>query len=84
MTTMTTDNPRWNEFAETLSEVLLTGDYGDACMCDHRHAKKVLAEMGDVDIPASLEYFENHGGYCDCEILFNVDRRHEDTDGEPS
>ena len=27
-----------------------------------------------VDIAASLEFFHTHGGYCDCEILFNVDR----------
>jgi hypothetical protein len=33
-----------------------------------------MSEMGGVDIPASLEYFEEHGGYCDCEILLNVDR----------
>jgi hypothetical protein len=40
----------------------------------HRYAKKVMAEMGGIDIPASLEFFKAHGGYCDCEILFNVDR----------
>jgi hypothetical protein len=25
-------------------------------------------------IAASLSYFEEHGGYCDCEVLFNVDQ----------
>jgi hypothetical protein len=39
----------------------------------HRHAKHVMAQMGGVDIPASLAYFGEHGGHCDCEILWNVD-----------
>ena len=32
-----------------------------------------MAEMGDINIEATLAYFEDHGGYCDCEILMNVD-----------
>jgi hypothetical protein len=32
-----------------------------------------MTEMGNVDIPASIAFFEEHGGYCDCEILLNVD-----------
>jgi uridine phosphorylase len=27
----------------------------------------------DVDVAASLAYFEEHGGYCDCEVVFNVE-----------
>src|SRR5262249_23932823 len=26
----------------------------------------------DVDVEGSLAYFEGHGGFCDCEIVFNV------------
>jgi hypothetical protein len=43
------------------------------CEHDHRYATKIMTEMGDIDIPASIAYFEEHGGYCDCEIGFNVD-----------
>ncbi len=32
-----------------------------------------MAEMGDADIPGTIAFFEAHGGYCDCEILLNVD-----------
>jgi hypothetical protein len=32
-----------------------------------------MERMGDIDIPASLEFFKAHGGCCDCEILMNVD-----------
>jgi Protein of unknown function (DUF2695) len=27
----------------------------------------------------SLAYFEEHGGYCDCEVLMNVDPYEDDT-----
>jgi hypothetical protein len=29
--------------------------------------------FGLDDVVASLDYFNEHGGHCDCEILFNVD-----------
>lgn len=34
-------------------------------------AAAILSSM-DMDIEASLEYFREHGGHCDCEIVFNV------------
>ena len=46
---------------------------GDAEPNVHHHAKRIMAEMGDIDIPASLASIKNAGGYCDCEILLNVD-----------
>ena len=40
---------------------------------DHTFAKKILVAMGeDIDVEESLQYFRDHGGHCDCEILFNV------------
>ena len=39
-----------------------------------RHAEAVLTELGGIDIDGTLAFFREHGGYCDCEILFNVDR----------
>ena len=35
-------------------------------------ARKIMESMGDIDIDKSMEFFDKHGGYCDCEILFNV------------
>jgi hypothetical protein len=42
----------------------------------HDHARKILATMGLAPntIDASCAYFGSRGGYCDCEILFNVVR----------
>ena len=39
---------------------------------DKSKATAILKEMGDIDIDASLRYFERHGGFCDCQVLFNV------------
>jgi len=39
---------------------------------DKSLAAAIMQSMGDVDISASLAYFEHLGGFCDCEILFNV------------
>ena len=40
-------------------------------------AVAILQKMGNIDIPKSLEFFNEHGGYCDCEILFNVEATYE-------
>jgi hypothetical protein len=32
-----------------------------------------MKNMGRVDIDGSIAFFQEHGGWCDCEILFNVD-----------
>ncbi|HCM52933.1 TPA: hypothetical protein DIS57_03175 [Candidatus Wolfebacteria bacterium] len=29
--------------------------------------------MGNVDIEATLKYFDENGGSCDCNIVFRVD-----------
>jgi hypothetical protein len=40
---------------------------------DRSMATRILKDMG-ADVKASLAFFSEHGGHCDCEILFNVDR----------
>jgi len=42
---------------------------------DQSKARAILARMGlrPAEIMANLQYFRNHGGYCDCEIVMNVD-----------
>jgi hypothetical protein len=68
---LNTESPRWDEFADRLVDELP----GVTLACDHsyRAAKQIMTDMGGVDIPASIEFFQQHGGYCDCEILLNVD-----------
>lgn len=82
---MTPDNERWEEFAERLKgeeccdfKEKIKGDPNSitwkcSSKSDRPLATAILEKMGNVDIPKSLKYFDEHGGHCDCEILFNVD-----------
>jgi hypothetical protein len=81
--TLTPQSPRWDEFADALSDALTVSTNPHRWHCDgdegqavpgraHRCAKQVMTDMGNIDIDASLNFFKAHGGYCDCEILFNV------------
>ena len=67
---MTPENARWRKFTHLLADKLKT----NGCTNDVELAPKILEEMGDIDIEKTLEYFQNEGGWCDCEILMNVDR----------
>ena len=78
---MTPFHPDWHEFYNRLQgpegcdfKKDSKGKITWTCAAgrDKSLAIKILESMS-VDVPASLTYFENHGGYCDCEILFNVE-----------
>ena len=75
---LTVDHPRWAEFKD-----LLEGPEG----CHFREeggqtrwtcgntlalAEKLLRTMSGINAEATLAHFGRHGGYCDCEVLFNV------------
>jgi Protein of unknown function (DUF2695) len=70
---LTAHSLRWPEFYVRLSNTLTI--LAPRCGGDHRYAKEVMAEMGGIDIDATLAFFKQHGGHCDCEILMNVDDR---------
>ena len=81
MNIMTANHPRWNEFVERLEgkegcDFQEDETEGITWKCkggtDKTFAKIILATMPEIDIQKSMEYFEQHGGFCDCEILFNV------------
>jgi hypothetical protein len=78
---MTPKDTRWEEFASRLEESLApeVDQYGHKiirwwCGGTHHHCVDVLRGMGlDAgDVEASLAYFRDRGGYCDCEVMFNV------------
>ena len=86
---MTPEHPDWREFIYLL-EVAVEGQgcIGDGVQVDpatgrqvrlhqahHAHAMRVLAQTWpDVDVEESISFFQQNGGYCDCEVLLNVDR----------
>ena len=65
---MTTEHPRWREFCEALAEAITE----DRCYSECAGAREILVGY-NVDIEASVEYFNENGALCDCEILMNVD-----------
>jgi len=64
---LTSDHELFVEFIERLEAQV------NASGCDHstKKAAKILLDMG-FDVEGSLATFEEEGGYCDCEIIFNV------------
>lgn len=44
-------------------------------VCDHTRGMTTtfLSGKGIVDIPAVMRWLDAHGGYCDCEVLANVE-----------
>lgn len=79
---MTPDHRKWAEFYERLSgpkgcnfNVHPTKGLTFKCKGgeDRSMATKILRDMG-ADVEASLDYFSDNGGFCDCEIIFNVDK----------
>lgn len=70
---LTPQHPAWNRFAETLYEILENcgGCFGDLRTCN------TLLDDSPFHKEATLAYFEKNGGYCDCEVLINVDKLQE-------
>ena len=80
---MTPQHPRWDEFCERLEGPegcdfqKVGADTRWSCEggTEKPRATRILTAMGlsAEDVQWSLAYFEELGGFCDCEILFNVD-----------
>jgi len=67
-------HPDWNEFLDLLFESL-GGRIPGNCDGSVDKAVAILDKFRGIDVQASIDYLSNHGGYCDCEILVNVDQR---------
>jgi len=70
-------HPRWGEFIDRLAGPEACNFHGDrwTCFGDLRFSVNILREMG-VDNPSievAIAYFNDHGGFCDCEVIFNVE-----------
>lgn len=78
---MTPEHPRWREFLGRLEgqEGCNFRMEGEECnwSCsgqdDRPYSRSLLARMGDFDVEGTLAYFSQHGGHCDCEVVFNVE-----------
>jgi len=77
---MTPNHPQWVEFMNKLAGPgycdFQRGPEGPTWMCNGTtFAEAILADMGFAEsaISDNLEFFAEHGGFCDCEIVFNVE-----------
>ena len=78
---MTVDHPEWEKFCNLLEgpegcDFKEEGGVTWKCSggLDKSLAEAILKKhFPEVDIEKSMKYFEEHGGMCDCEILFNVE-----------
>lgn len=68
---MSPHNPDWIVFYNIMCIRL------DSFPCDAKTLKQskfVMREFfPNIDIEKSIKYFKNHSGFCDCEVLYNVE-----------
>ncbi len=81
MIIMQPTHPRWEEFCERLGGPdgcnFRKNESGDLIWdCrggfDKTKSRAILETIPEIDVDGSLDYFEKHGGHCDCEVLFNI------------
>jgi hypothetical protein len=55
-------------------------DREDAPACDHtlRETVEFLRQRG-LDVERVVSWLQEHGGFCDCEVLYNVEEQFEIT-----
>lgn len=94
---MTPEHERWNDFRAVLEEHVIFEPCGPNGRCRvtgcdgygiYRHAIRILRRMGFTNdaVEASCQFFRDHFGFCDCEILMNVENNVElraEPEGKP-
>jgi hypothetical protein len=67
---------RWDDFLDRLMGpgCCEWSERSWTCHGDLRFSKRVLHDLGlsESAIAVSVQYFRDHGGYCDCEVVLNV------------
>lgn len=73
----TPDHSLWDVFKVTLTEEL-KGEYDGVPICncknDFRFTIKILNVFDNIDVDETTKVFQELGGYCDCEVLSNVEK----------
>lgn len=71
---MDQDHPHWQHFRQLLRwQIWPRGQKSCPGMKSKPLTEKILKKhFPTVDIPATMDFFEQKGGYCDCEVLLNV------------
>jgi len=66
----------WRALCIRLNDMLnshVDGTLRFRCHHDLRNTEKILKSLPNIDVEKTLEFYRDLGGYCDCEILMNVE-----------
>lgn len=67
---LTPKNIAWSDFIEKLDFALAH----KPCTHSYEITTNILrAYFTQIDIAKTIKYFEENGGYCDCEVRWNID-----------
>lgn len=66
---MTPDHSQWRAFCDELAEAVAANGCSST---GHENALRLLGKYG-VNVEKSIEFFRKNSGFCDCEILMNVE-----------
>jgi hypothetical protein len=69
---LTPESSRWDDFVDRLdAAVAVARD----CDGSHRCAERILVEMRNINVPATLLVLEAFHGGCDCGVVTNVETK---------
>lgn len=58
---------------ETLKDLLSHLNQDSAPPCNHTHRETIaFLNSRDIDPAKVIPWLQEHGGYCDCEVIYNV------------
>jgi hypothetical protein len=78
MDILTPQHPLWEEFVICLEAAL--DQYGCDDMPERPLTRTILtdlAQIADIDVDATLDWYDDLDGYCDCEVLYHVVGKYE-------
>ena len=73
---LTPESPLWWGFRTRLSQALLEHEgrqINSNCNHDLAHTAKILKSLPGIDVDETIQLFMELGGFCDCEVLMNVE-----------
>ena len=72
---LTPSHRYWNAFSYRLNQMINTHIEGKPqfnCKHDLSNTTKILKSLPNIDVEESLSLLQDLGGFCDCEVLINV------------
>lgn len=74
---LTPDHRYWKALCTRLNEMLIIyieGKPHSKCQHNLRCTTKILKSLPGIDVEETLDLYMELGGFCDCEVLMNVEQ----------